>query len=276
MAAKPAKSYAGDVVTIQQTPPPPSTLMAAANAAAEIYATDEFEKHAQFLADAWTAKVKKQTGLYVQSAQTIAQAIARGEKLESAGPVTLTTPAYPWWNILLAGPFQPTAPTAGGPYLPHKIFRATEPAFMLGGVWMNPAPINWAPAGPSAADMMGALNLQINFETINLSTVTNVPGPGPVTMAPIGLAGGPPFFKPFVVSIGSGFFPAPPDGKPNLYELICTADVTGPVPGLPFAGYSTWVLDPDFEPPIFPPALMPGVPPTWQYDIPARFMIYTA
>lgn len=270
MAAKPAKTYVGEEITIHQTPP--SSVLEAATAAAEIYATDEFEKHGKFIADAWAAKIKKQTNLYVQRALSL----ARGEGLEEAEPWTTTSPAYPWWNILLAGPFQPGAPAAGGPYLPHKIFRANEPAFMIGGIWMNPAPINWGPPGPSAADMMGALNLRINLETINLSNVANGPDPAPVVMAPIGLAAGPSFFKPFVVSIGSGFFPAPPDGKPNLYELNCTADVTGPVPGLPFAGFSTWVLDPDFEPPIFPPSLMPGVPPMWQHDIPARFMVYTA
>ncbi len=272
MAAKPAKTYEeGREITIH--PALPSTVAEAASAAAEMYTRDEFEKHASFIAEAWGAKIKKQTNLYVQKAL----ALSRGERLEEAGPVTPTLPvAYPWWNILLAGPFQPGAPTPGGPYLPHKIFRAAEPAFMIGGIWMNPAPINWGPPGPSAADMMGALNLSIRLETINLTSVTNGPDPAPVLMAPIGAQPGPAFFKTFVVPVGGGFFPAPPNGQPHLYELNCTADVTGPVLGLPFAGFSTWLFDPDFEPAIFPPPLMPGVPQMWQHDIPARFLVYTA
>jgi hypothetical protein len=271
MAAKPAKSYE-EVKEITIQPAPPSTVSGAAAAAAEIYATGEVEHHARFIAEAWAAKIKKQTNLYVQKATALAQ----GEKLEEAEPWTPTAPPYPWWNLLLAGPFQPTAPAPGGPYLAQKIFRANEPAFMLGAVWMNPAPINWTPPGPSAATMMGPLNLTIRLETINLSTVTNGPDPAPVVMAPIAVAPGLPFLKMFIVPIGGGFFAAPPQGQPHLYEMNCTGDISGPVAGLPFAGFSTWVLDPDLEPPIFPPLLMPGVPPTWQHDIPARFLVYTA
>ena len=117
--------------------------------------------------------------------------------------------------------------------------------------------------------VMSAFNLNIWLETINLTNVVDGPDFGPIVFAPLG--GG--FLNLFFVPIA---FPAPPQGKPHLYEMNLLADVAGPVPGLPFAGYSTWVFDPDFEPPIFPPFIRPGVAPHWDYDKAARFMVYTA
>jgi hypothetical protein len=145
----------------------------------------------------------------------------------------------------------------------------------MGAIWMNPAPINWFPPGPSAAAVMGAFNLTIRFETINLTNVTDGPDPAPVVMAPLGAWPiGPPWLKLFFVPIGGGVFPAPPQGQPHLYEMNVTADVSGPVPQ-DFAGYATWVFDPDLEPAIWPPFIQPPVFPRWQYDIPMRFLVYT-
>jgi hypothetical protein len=248
----------------------------AAMEAAEAYAPDDLEQHAQAIMDAWTGRMKDLTDKYTRGA--IARSSGKGVAEAEAEPWTPTPIPYPWWNIVVAGPYQP-APLPGGPFLPHKIFQPAEPAFVVGAVWMNPAPINWFPPGPAAATVMGAFNLTIRFETMNLSTVANGPDPAPVVMAPLGAWPGPSWFKPFFVPIGGGFFPAPPDGQPHLYEMNVTADVAGPVPQ-PFAGYSTWVFDPDLEPPIFPPFIpgvtQPPVFPAWQYDIPMRFLVYTA
>jgi hypothetical protein len=246
----------------------------AAIAAADSYSSDQIEEHAKALMEAWAARMKKHTDKYVKDATELARKVREGGvQLAAAGPVITTAPLYPWWEILIAGPFQP-APAPGGPYLPHKIFEADEPAFMLGAVWMNPAPINWFPPGPSAAGIMGAFDVTIRCETINLTNVGDGPDPAPVVMSPIGTWPlGPAWFKTFFVQIGNGFFPTPPSGQPHLYEMNVTADVTGPVPQ-PFAGYSTWVLDPDTEPPVFPPPILPGVGPQWQHDIPARFLVY--
>jgi hypothetical protein len=146
---------------------------------------------------------------------------------------------------------------------------------MLGAVWLNPAYINWWPPGPSAASVMGAFDLTIRFEVINLTTVEDGPDPLPIHMEPIGAwPFGLPWFKVFWTSIGNGHFPAPPDGQPNQYEMNVTADVSGPVPQA-FAGYSTWVFDPDIEPAIWPPPIMPPMFPYWRYDQPARFLVYT-
>jgi hypothetical protein len=249
-----------------------SSVREAAAYAAESLPPGEPQKHAEAIMAAWQAKIKEQTDKFVKEATRIAR--KPGEIVESlAGPITTTTPLYPWWNILIAGPFQP-APAPGGPYLPNKIFRPGESAFCIGAVWLNPAPINWAPPGVSAALMMSALNLTIRFNAINLNTATPGPALPAVVMAPLGAAGPLPWLKFFTAILGPGVFPVPPEGSPVLYELNVTADATGPG-STPFAGYCTWVFDPDIEPPIFPPFLLPGVPPTWQYDIPMRFMTYT-
>jgi hypothetical protein len=170
----------------------------------------------------------------------------------------------------LAGPFQPgISPLPTGPYLPHKIIEANEAAFMVGAVWRNPFGIDWNATNPPASTVMGAFDLTIWLETVNVTDVVNGPDFGPIVFAPLGLG----FLTLFFVPIT---FPAPPPGKPHLYEMNLTADISGPIAGLPFAGYSTWIFNPDLEPPIWPPPIMPGMPPHWQYDIPARFLVYTA
>ena len=258
---------------------PAGTARAAAMAAADMYGSEQLDEHATAILDAWTAKMKGLNDELTQEAAEKAQkaeAKAKGQAVAEAEfePWTPVWPwPYPWWNVIVAGPYQP-APSPGGPFLPHKIIQPQEPALLLGAVWLNPAPINWWPPGPSAATVMGAFQLTIRFETINLTTVTDGPDPNPIVMNPIGgWPFGPPWFKVFWVSIGGNFFPTPADGRPNLYELNTTADAHGPVPS-PFAGFSTWVYDPDLEPAIWPPFIRPAVPPHWQYDNPMRFLVY--
>jgi hypothetical protein len=184
-------------------------------------------------------------------------------------PGVFGAPPYPYWDMLMYGPFQPLGAGAAGPFLPNKVIKAGEPAFLIGVLWRNPAPVNWIAPGPSAAILTASMNFQVRFETINLTTVTNGPDLGPFTFAPIGLSPVTAFIVPLtpITSI------APADGSPNLYEINMVADVVGPVAGLPFAGYSTWVFDPDFEPPFL---FLPPVAPALQHDIPARLLIYTA
>jgi hypothetical protein len=188
---------------------------------------------------------------------------------ELAGPINFPAglPPYPWWNLVMAGPLQPLGPGASGPFAPHKIIRAGEPAFMLGAIWRNPAPINWTPAGPSAEMMMAALTMSVQFQTFNLTTGVVGPTFTPATIpSPLGF--GP--VIPFGVSLS---FPAPSDGQPQLYEINLVADVSGPVAGMPFAGYSTWHFDFDVEPPFLS---LPAVPASLLHDIPARILVYTA
>jgi len=240
----------------------------------EGYQLDEEQNTAvKTVMDAWTAKMETLTNTYVKEATAVAKGKAVVET--EAGPVAATAPLYPWWNLLMAGPFQPFVGVG-----PQKNFTPGQFAFVLGALWINPAPINWFPPGPSAAAIMAGWNMRINFNTINLTTVAAGPAIPPVNMNPIGPRFGPPWFKPFIRLLGPGVFPVPPQGSPTLYEMNVTADISGPVPLPLFAGYSTWVFDPDAEPATWPPWIpgvsRPAVPPQWQYDIPMRFLVYTA
>lgn len=259
---------------------PLKSVREAAVEAMDEFPLDQPDKHAKKLMEAWAARLKFDTDQFGKKASSIAARIAQEAKMgqsgvakAATGPVT-GVPPYPWWDIVIAGPFQ-TPPAPGGPFLPNKIFVPNEPAFCIGAVWLNPFPINWAPAGPSSAVVMNAFNLTINFSIINLVAVTAGPNPASVIMAPLG--GWPfspfPWLHLFFLPLGPGIFPMPLEGQPVLYEMNVTADVAGPVPGLPFAGFCTWVFDPDFEPATWPPAIPPVVP-GWQYDIPMRFMTY--
>jgi hypothetical protein len=194
-----------------------------------------------------------------------------------------TPTGYTWWNLLLAGPFQ--APQVGGPFLPSKVIRAGEPAFMLAVIRRNPNPI---PATLiSAATLMRPLEYTLRLETMNLTNVANGPDFGPIVNTFANDVFG--FLNLHVIPIN---FPAPPQGRPNLYEANMVVDISGPVSGMPFAGYNTWILDPDTEPAIgsptgffvFSPNLgglvfVPGLPSGGgglQHDVPARFLVYTA
>jgi hypothetical protein len=237
-----------------------TSVAAAAMAAAESYAADEVDAQTQAMMEAWKIMLKGQSRRYVKWAMKEAMERREAEIAEPIGPVF---PLYPYWNLLLAGPFQPLG-GPGGPFLPHKIMRAGDPAFMLGALWRNPACINWVCPAPSACELMSGWNAQVWLRTCNLTTCTRGPSFGPFNIV----------FTPFpnctnIFEIPITF-PTPPQGEPDLYEANATVDITGPGV-VSFAGYSTWVFDPDSDP--FPP--LPGVGPQLQYDIPARFLVYT-
>jgi hypothetical protein len=171
---------------------------------------------------------------------------------------------YPWWNILVLGPFQAVAPL--GPFRPSKIIRSGEAAFMIVVLWRNPLPLPGGP-NPSAAQIMASYEWEVHGETINLSDVVNGPDLTPVT----GTFGAG-FVDAFIMPIPPATFPTPVEGRPLLYELNFVMDIKGVGPGLPpFAGYATWVFDPDTEPPFL---FVPQAPAGLQHDIPVRFLVY--
>ena len=243
----------------------------AAMAATSAYAATEIEKQAKAILAATETSLKARTDAYTRRAmQAASNSRKAGFAPEIAEPIVNVPPMYPYWNLFLYGPFQPLG-GPGGPFLPHKAIRGGEPAFMLALTWRNPSCINWLCPAPSAATLMSAYQFRVRIETINLSSVTN----GPDYQSPIQVFG-PGFLNAFVFWVSGPLSPSPlpagPQGAPFLYELNATTDIVGPVPGLPFAGTATWVFDPDVDP--FPP--MPTVPAGWQYDIPARLLVYTA
>jgi hypothetical protein len=262
-------------MTVHRGAQRPSTVLEAAESAAKIYSPEEVEDQGQAIMQAVEARLKARTDQYVERAYQLAR---DGSGIEIAEPIGPVAPLYPYWNLLLYGPFQPFG-GAGGPFLPSKIIKAGEPAFVIATVWRNPACINFACPAPSAATLMSPYELTVRLELFNFTNVSNPPAPA-FTFAPLGFGN----INSVLFSLGP--FPAPQQGVPALYEAFLTADVTGPgAVGavLPFAGYTTWIFDPDTEPAIFPPPLPPfGVPPflgfvpqLWQLDIPARFLVYS-
>ena len=139
-----------------------NSVWEAAEKAAEIYQPDELEKHANIIMKAWEVRLQKQTDEYIK--RVVAYKKQEKVTTEIAEPWSLPplAPPYPWWNVLLAGPFQPGVTTVPhvppGPYLPHKIIAAGEPAFMVGAVWRNPFGIDWNGTNPPASVVMSVFN----------------------------------------------------------------------------------------------------------------------
>jgi hypothetical protein len=263
------------VTTVHRGPARMGTVAEAAETAARTYAPEETTEQAQTIMDYVEAKLTARTDRYVQRAYEMAREGPEPEVAEPIGPVF---PLYPYWNLLLYGPFQALG-GPGGPFLPQKVIKATESAFLIAAVWRNPACMNWVCPAPSAATLMSPYELTVRLELFNFSNVSNPPAPAAV-FAPLGAG------NINLTFFTLGPFAPPPQGQPHLYEAFLTADVTGPGgvgAVLPFAGYTTWIFDPDTEPAIFPPPLPPYgvppwygfVPPLWQLDIPARFLVYS-
>jgi len=261
-----------EVVVVQAAPV--HMVREAAEAAADVYAPDEVEKHAQAIADAWEARLREQTKVYTRRVR----ALAREAGPEATGPISqFQSGEYLWWNLLLAGPYQRTDPD--GPYQPAKIIRHGEWAFMLVALWRNTEPLGIA--GPPASQVMAPYEYEVWLETTNITDCANGPDYGPIT----GTFGGG-NTNVFWVRLRPSDFPEPSQGKPTLYEMNMVVDIKGPGPGLPpFAGYATWVYDPDSELPFGPVRVwipgvgwvlmnIPGRSARLQHDIPARFLVY--
>lgn len=204
------------------------------------------EKALTFM-DSYYRYLQARTDAYIERS-----ANGNGELQQEAGePVYL---GYQFWNALTVGPIQFTW---NPPYRPSKIIAAGELTLMLGVVWINPAPF-----GPfSGRIILGGRNYRTRFETINLSNVSN----GPSAMF-TGHFSAP---APTINFFPWWFIPGDPGQNPDLYETTLTADITDPAQ--PFAAFSTWHQDLDVEPGFL------GRPtrwPEWQYDVPAKFMVY--
>lgn len=208
--------------------------------------TEVMDKTRNFV-DAYTKSLEARTENYLN--------YLTEAKAEAAEPVLAG--GYQYWNVLTLGPFQAFGPV--GPYRPSKIIAGGELAFMLGVVWVNPAP---GPGGSlPGTTVLGNRPYRIRFETINLSTVSNGPD---ATF--IGTFAGP---APVVTVVPWFFVPGDPGVNPNLYETTMTIDITHPAQ--PFAGFSTWNYDPDLEPGFLS---IPPVGPRLEHDIPARYLVY--
>lgn len=219
-------------------------------------AADQLEAAAQPVIEALRAKITALTEAQTKHAQEKVQ--SKGQGLTGAD--TLSFPRYRWFDMFMAGPF-----TFGPLPSPNKIIQAGSPSFMVCVLWRNPAGVGWIP-GPSAAHVMSGYTVQLRLETINLSAVADGPDFVP---APIVLSSYPSSYIDFAIVPLA--FPTPAQGDPQLYEINMTADVIGPSPTIPFAGYSTWLLNPDDDLPFM---FLPYQPAGLQHDVPARVLVY--
>jgi hypothetical protein len=221
---------------------------------------EEVKSQVEALKNEWETMINDRTLKWAKKLQQLTRAQQPG--LEWGEPVT--PPFFPWWDLLVAGPYQVSIPVVG-PFKPSKIIAAGETAFMLVGLWRNPAPIPMTGIAP--ATLMGGQDYTLNFELMNVSTVDNVMFPS-ITET----------FQPFPTQF---FTVLPPialtldnpsgQGHPDIYELNVTCDLTGPG-NLPMAAFGSWVYDYDTEPAFLS---QPGVPPGWYHERPIRFMVYT-
>jgi hypothetical protein len=220
----------------------------AGNGAAVAETTDaEIQK----LLDDWRAKLIEQTEAYVEAMTEL--------KKGGAGIAAPVTGGYPWWNLVVAGPYQ----ALGGPYLPNKIVKGGAPLVFLGALWRKP--MDFLP-GASAAMVMNHWDFNVTFQSVDVSTVTKGPEGGPISM---NLSHYPGSYSDLFAAVMT--FPAAGAGDPHLYEVNAVADLTGPDGTNPYAGYSTWILNPDYEPPFLG---LPPVGPHFTYDQPARILVY--
>jgi hypothetical protein len=257
---------------VVKAPAAPVSVAEAAAEAANVYDIKDLDAHAKAIAEAWGAKLKEQTRTYQK--RVAAKAKAGTEAAAAGGSIN-------WWNLLLAGPYQSDPP---GPYTPNKILAANQPGFFEVSIWRNPTALG--PGQPSPANIMSNYEYRVRVQTINLTTVAAGPAfvDPPMDQDPAVFSTG------NVVGVGNinthhiifqaDAFGKPEQGSPYLYEVNAVVDILGPGVGMPaFAGFSTWVLDPDDEPPFM--AVIQGdwyyVPGTWwhrQFERPARFLVY--
>jgi len=233
--------------------------------APEIEVSAEFEEKSQLFIDNYVSFLKERTEAYqYRMAET------RTKAVPEAAP--FLAEQYQYANCLTVGPIQFFSDP---PYRPSKIIAAGEETLMLGVVWINPAN---GPGGSWPGTVtLGGRPFRVSFETINLSDVAN----------------GPDWHR-------SGTFHNPansiyifewrqvwsdPGIYPNLYETTFTLDMTQA--GQPMAAFSTWHYDPDIEPGFLvdlrslsdeyglPPTLSGwGMGPHYQFERPARFLVY--
>lgn len=220
----------------------------------------------QAYADNLLADMKRKTQAYVKKAMQLHKQGPPPAELspEIAQPITGRWPFYPWWNIFLVGPIQVLGPAHAGPFRPSKIISYENDAYMLAFVWRNPVGVNWDSTAPSACQLLNGRKFQINFEVVNLTSVSEGPDLEKIEDA---FPNAPDCIQLYARKIEN--FPKPDQGKPHLYNLYATIDITEAEQ--PMAGFATWIYDPDIEPRWW---FFPTVYPQYQYDQPAQFMVF--
>lgn len=165
---------------------------------------------------------------------------------------------FPMWDCETYGPYRydpdlepPTPPT----YMPNKVIAGGDTVWMVGLIWINTNEFH----GLRVTDIFADRSYLARFETLNRTLVE--PGPHYDLTGTFPAADAFPVDNIFTVKWETTF--SDPGDTPNLYECDLTIDLT--LSGLEYAAFSTWNLDPDTE---------RFMGPHWQFERPAKFMVY--
>jgi hypothetical protein len=224
---------------------------------AEVEVPAEIEEKAQQFIETYVDCLKDYTQAYKHR---MAQAQVQAKVKPEAAP--FLAGGYQYLNCLTVGP---TQFYGDPPYRPSKIIKAGEETRMYGVVWINP--VNSPGGGWPGTVTLGGRTCRARFETVNLSDVTNGPDWMEIRTFDNPAHG-------IYVFEWRHTWPNP-GPNPKLYETTFTLDIVEG--GQPMAAFSTWHYDIDTEPGFLWSPFMPAVPTTpahYQFERPARFLVY--
>lgn len=218
--------------------------------------SEELLERYESILDAYAKKVQDRIELNVKKAIALAKQGPQAG-IELAEPINVGPPLYKWWDVFVVGPIQNiTLP----PFLPHKIIADNERAFFLAFVVKNPLPMF---GGPSALTVMNGRRFNLNAHFCNLTTCSA--GPRIRIRSRFNTS----VVQPFLLVFNP---PTAQQGRPDLYEVNITVDVTEFQQ--PMAGFATRILDIDTDPDGLPFPLDAAKGPHVHDEQPMRFLVY--
>lgn len=173
-------------------------------------------------------------------------------RAESGGMITPV--GYKYWDCLLLGPYQWTSIDR-----PAKVIAANDWSLLAGLIWVNPD--RDPDGGVSGAEFFAGRSYNACFRAVGISDTLNV-----TSHLVTGTFGS---LTQEYTPIYWWFQLSDPGQYPTMYEVHFAVDIA--LSGLPFATFATWHWDPEGDGSI-PGA--PVLPPHFDHDIPARFLVY--
>ncbi|MCI0388269.1 MAG: hypothetical protein MOB07_05835 [Acidobacteria bacterium] len=176
---------------------------------------------------------------------------------------------YGWWDLFAIGPIQPGAGyygVDGPPFLPHRVIRKGEKAYIVTILILNPFPLKVPPYGLIPCEVLSNFCLPFKLDYHTCDTTYCTRGPENLNVCHEGqLKPG----KCFYVDVLC--FEAEKEGcifETNICGRIlgCHDEYGKECTAPPFAGFVRWVKDIDKDLFLGSPGL--------EFDNPVRFMVY--
>jgi hypothetical protein len=195
-------------------------------------ASAEILERYESILDGYSKKVNDRIELNLNAALALADK-TQDDKSPKMG--TPSTTGYKMWDVFAVGPVQFGVP----PFRPNKIVAAGDVVWFFVSVVTNPLPI---PGGggflPSATQLVAGRPYRLRLQSLNLTNVTAGPAIAINSIFP-----GVPS-QTFLLGLS---FRTPLQGRPELYEVNVTADVTDNTQQ-PMAAFATHMFDLDVDP----------------------------